>query len=172
MKYNLALALIFLVSFCSFSQQEQVDGSSKSDLFNSDNERFNLYSSINFTQSNSIQNSSTSEQNDILIRQIGDYNRVYSQTQSSSSSLELLQYGNSNEIDLIINAPSIKGTVLQNGNNNSVLDNIYYTNQNVELNVIQNGNNLSLNRIGVNSLTNKLQLTQEGSFKTITIISK
>jgi len=172
MKYNLALIFTILYSFCCFSQQDGLNEYS-SEILNSENEFINILNSVSLTQISPIENSVSNQQgNDILIRQIGDYNRVFSQTQSSSSSLELLQYGNSNEIDLVINAPSINGTVLQNGNNNSVLDNIYYTNQNVELNVIQNGNNLSLNRIGVNSLTNKLQLVQEGSFKSITIISK
>ncbi len=171
MKYNLALIFVILFSFCCFSQQEGLDGYS-SEILTSNNELFNVLSSINLNQISSIDNLVSKGQNEILIQQIGDYNRIYSQTQSSSSKLELFQYGNSNEIDLIINAPSIKGSVLQNGNNNSVLDNIYYTNQEVKLNVIQNGNNLSLNRIGVNSLTNKLQLVQQGSFKTITVISK
>ena len=107
-----------------------------------------------------------------MIRQIGDYNRISSQTQSIYSDIDLFQLGNSNEIDLKINAPSINGKVFQNGNNNSVIDYIYYTNQDVHLNVIQNGDNLSVNRIGANSLSNKLQLVQQGSFKSITIISK
>jgi hypothetical protein len=171
MKYNLALIFVVLYSFCCFSQQEGLNDNS-SVLLTSDIEFLNILNSVNLRQLSPAENSISNQQNEILIQQIGDFNRVYSQTQSSTSNLELFQFGNSNEIDLIINAPSIKGTVLQNGNNNSVIDNIYYTNQNVELNVIQKGNNLSLNRIGVNSLTNKIQLVQQGSFKTITIISK
>ncbi|NNL16163.1 MAG: hypothetical protein HKO81_05940 [Flavobacteriaceae bacterium] len=172
MKYNLALMFVVLYSFCCFSQQEGIYNEYGSEILNSDSNLVNVLNTVALTQINSIENSVSNQGNDLIIRQIGDYNRVFSQNQSSSSNLKLSQYGNYNEIDLIINAPSIKGSILQNGNNNSVLDNIYYTNQNVEMNVIQNGNNLSLNRIGVNSLTNKLQLVQEGSFKTITIISK
>ena len=171
MKYNLALIFVVLYSFCCFSQQEGLNDTN-SVLLTSDAEFLNILTSVNLQQLSPANNSIINQQNEILIQQIGDFNTVYTQTQSSTSNLELFQFGNYNEIDLIINAPSIKGTVLQNGNNNSVIDNIYYTNQNVELNVIQNGNNLSLNRIGVNSLTNKIQLVQEGSFKTITIISK
>ncbi len=57
------------------------------------------------------------------------------------------------------------------GDSNSVYDNIYYSNLDILLNVIQNGDNLSVNRIGVNSLSNKIQLVQEGRFKSITVIS-
>ncbi len=84
----------------------------------------------------------------------------------------MIQHGDNNNIDLSINAPSITGKILQNGNSNTVLNSIYYTNMNVNVNDQQIGDNLTINRIGINSLTNKLRLVQQGSSKTITVISK
>ena len=171
MKRNSALILVFLVSFCCFSQQEELDGYS-SEMLNSNNEAFTLLSSINSNQLITNDNLVSNQQNAILIQQIGNYNRIYSQTQSNSSDIELIQHGDNNNIDLSINAPSITGKISQDGNSNTVLNSIYYTNMNVNVNDQQIGDNLTINRIGVNSLTNKLRLVQQGSYKTITVISK
>lgn len=172
MKYNPALILVFLVSFCCFSQQEELNGSYTSEILNSSNQGFTLLSSINSNQLITNDNLVSNQQNAILIQQIGNNNYIYSDTQSNSSNIELIQHGDNNNIDLSINAPSITGKILQDGNSNTVLNSIYYTNMNVNVNDQQIGDNLTINRIGVNSLTNKLRLVQQGSFKTITVISK
>ena len=138
---------VFLLSWNSFSQQEVLDGYS-SEIFNSEQESLNLLASLNQDRLISNDKLNSNKQNTILIEQIGNYNSIYSQTQSSSSNLELLQYGDSNTIDLQVNAPSINGIVIQNGNNNYVLDSIYYSNLDVKLNALQNGNNLSITRLG------------------------
>lgn len=162
------LILIFLFGYSAFSQEET---SLNSGGFNTVEEQFSILNTINSSRSNLGDNGLINQQNNIFIQQIGDYNRVYSQTQSLSSNIDLVQNGDFNNIHLEVNAPSINANVIQNGDNNTVLDVIYYSNQDVGLNAIQNGNNLTINRIGVNSLSNKLQLVQEGSFKTITVIS-
>ena len=118
-----------------------------------------------------LERSSLNQQNEILIQQIGYNNTVFSQTQSQSSKIKLLQNGDFNSVYLDVNAPKIDAKIIQNGDSNIITDNIYYSNLDVKLNALQNGNNLSINRIGVNSLSNKLQLIQEGSFRTITVIS-
>ena len=160
------LILILCISYSAFSQEEI--GLNLGE-FNSVEEQFNVlntYDRLNFNNNTEI-----NQQNSVIIQQIGDYNRVYSQTQSQSSNLELVQIGDFNNIQLEVNAPTINGRIIQNGNNTSGLDVIYYSNLDVGINAIQNGDNLTINRIGVNSLSNKLQLVQEGSFKTITVIS-
>ena len=170
MKNIVLLILVLVFNFACFSQQGELESYS-SDIFNSDQESLNLLSSLNLNQLNRENYELFNQENSILIQQIGDYNTVYSKTQSSQSNLILTQNGDYNNIDLQVTAPTINGTIIQNGNNNSVYDNIYYSNLDILLNVIQNGDNLSVNRIGVNSLSNKIQLVQEGSFKTITVIS-
>lgn len=171
MKYNLVLLFVFLVSYSCYSQQEEMNNGYNSEILNSHSEFFNKYS-INLNQLNTTSNLLSNEQNGILIQQIGDYNRIYAQTQSNSSDIELIQFGDNNNIDLSINAPSITGKIIQNGNSNTVLNSIYYSNMNVSVNDQQIGDNLTINRIGINSLSNKMHLVQQGSSKTITIISK
>ncbi len=159
------LLLTFFISYTAFSQEEIATN------FSSENERFNVLSNMEFNQHLNLTSSPVNQQNAVFIQQIGNNNRVYSQTQSQASRINLYQNGDFNRVEINADAPSLDAFVIQNGNNNYVLDNVYYSNLEVKLNAIQNGNNLSINRIGVNSLSNKLQLVQEGSFKTITVIS-
>lgn len=164
------LVLIFFISYTAYSQEDN-ESNYSSPIFNSEQESLNLLANINSDQLTQNDASVINEQNFVLIQQVGFNNTVYSQTRSQSSSLELYQNGDFNTINLDVNAPNLEANILQNGNNNSVSDNIYYSNLDVKLEAIQNGNDLSISRIGVNSLSNKLQLVQEGSFKTITVIS-
>ena len=153
MKFQLnILVLVLFICFSSFSQEETKSEYS-SDVFNSEQNGLNLLSNINPDQEDITQSRlyNNTENNLVLIKQIGDKNFISTNTQSQSSTLELLQNGDLNSINIVVNAPSIKTDITQNGNNNSVIDNIYYTNLDVGLKLIQNGDNLSLNRIGVNS---------------------
>lgn len=161
------LMLIFFVSYATFSQE----GVTSLDTFNTEAERLSVLSNFNFNQVQFNANTKINEQNAVIIQQIGNYNQVFSQTTSQSSNIQLYQTGDFNTVSLDVNASRIDASVIQNGNNNYVLDNIYYSNLDVQLNTVQNGDNLTINRLGVNSLSNKLQLIQEGSSKTITVIS-
>ncbi len=166
------VGLFSLVS--SYSQTETNNYSSDSEVFNSQQDELNLLSGLSFisqVNQEELASSFNNAPSSVIISQVGFNNYINSQTKSDFSNIELLQNGDSNSIDLLISAPTISHNIIQDGNNNSVTDAIYYSNQEVGLQLIQKGNNLSLNRIGVNSLTNKLKLTQQGSFKTITIIS-
>lgn len=164
------LVLIFFISYSAYSQEDNETNYS-SPIFNSEQESLNLLANLYSNQVIQEDASVLNQQNSVIIQQVGFNNSIYSQTRSQSSSLELYQNGDYNSINLDVNAPNLEAKILQNGDNNSVLDNIYYSNLDVKLEAIQNGNNLSISRIGVNSLSNKLQLVQEGSFKTITVIS-
>ena len=165
------LLFIYFFSCATFSQQGS-EAYLNSSSINSENERLNVLSNMEFNQLNLVNSGfNLNQENTVFIQQIGNNNRVFSQTQTESSRINLLQNGDFNNIEINGSAPSIDAFVIQNGNNNNVLDNIYYSNLEVNLNAIQNGDNLTINRIGVNSLSNKLQLVQEGSFKTITVIS-
>jgi len=162
------ILLFFIMSYTAFSQEEA--GITLSSDLTTEEEQYNVLSSFNNYQLLN-DNASINQQNSVFIQQIGNYNRVFSQTQSQSSNLELIQNGDFNNIVLDVNAPNLNARVNQNGDNNYIQDYIYYSNLDVKLNAVQNGDNLTINRIGVNSLSNKLQLVQEGSFKSITIIS-
>lgn len=164
------LLFTFFISYCGFSQEENNPNYS-SEIFNSEQASLNLLSNITMRQLNVDNANAQNQQNSVFIQQVGYGNSIYTQTRAQSSNLQLSQNGDFNDIDMFVNAPNVNANVFQNGNSNTVLDNVYYSNLDVKLNAVQNGNNLTINRIGVNSLTNKIQLVQEGSFKTITVIS-
>ena len=155
------------------NKQTTEPSSYSSDVFESEANGLNLLSGLNATSQVNQEDNLVNQyaQNSVFINQIGYNNYINTQTTSKSSNIELNQNGDFNFIDINVSAPSITENIIQNGNNNSVTDNIYYSNLEVGLNLIQNGDNLSLNRIGANSISNRLQLVQEGSFKTITVIS-
>ena len=161
------ILLSFLIGYTAFSQEVTPSVGE----FNTEAERLNVISNFNYSQVRFNDNATVNERNAVIIQQIGDNNQVFSRTTSQSSNINLYQKGDFNTVSLDVNAPTIEANVVQNGNDNYVLDYIYYSNLDVKLNAVQNGNNLTINRIGVNSLSNKLQLVQEGSFKTITVIS-
>lgn len=166
------LIFAFFICISGYSQEEN-NSNYSSNVFNSNQDGLNLLSNINLRQLSLDANNNgvLYQQNNVVIQQVGFNNTLYSSTVSESSNLELYQKGDFNDINLTVNAPSVTANILQNGNNNRVLDNVYYSNLDVGLQAIQNGDNLTINRIGVNSLSNKLQLIQEGSYKTITVIS-
>lgn len=166
------LIFAFFICISGYSQEEN-NSNYSSNVFNSNQDGLNLLSNINLRQLSLDANNNgvLYQQNNVVIQQVGFNNTLYSSTVSESSNLELNQKGDFNDINLTVNAPSVTANILQNGNNNRVLDNVYYSNLDVGLQAIQNGDNLTINRIGVNSLSNKLQLIQEGSYKTITVIS-
>ena len=169
MKIPLIVFIIILTSYSAFSQERE--GRVVSSDFTTEEEQNNFLSSFSDNQLSLSDKALITEQNAVFIEQIGNFNQVISQTQSQTSNLEFIQNGDFNNITLDVNAPDVNARVIQNGDNNTVLDYIYYSNLDVKLNAVQNGNNLTINRVGVNSLSNKLQLVQEGSFKTITVIS-
>ena len=169
------LSIIFGFLFCmaTFVQGQTAIGSSSDlNINTTDQARLNILSSIFINQSlNTSDSGLLNQNNQVVIQQIGNNNVSNLQTRANTSNIELIQNGNFNRTLLSVNAPSIEERITQNGDNNSVLENIYYSNLPVGLDVIQNGDNLTVNRIGTNSLTNRMQLIQQGNSKTITIIS-
>lgn len=170
-KMKKILVLICFFGFLNSFAQTTEENNYSSEVFESEQEGLNLLSNYNLTPVNPESQATYNIDNSILIEQVGYNNNIYSKTQSQSSDITLIQNGNYNDINLNVNAPRIDTAIFQNGDNNKAVDNIYYYNSDVSLNLIQNGDNLTFNRIGVNSLTSKIQFVQEGSFKTITVIS-
>lgn len=170
MKNRIIILILILFISCNAFSQEETENSYRSEVFKSEQESLNFLSNTYINQV-SFESRVLNQQNSVLIQQIGYNNKIYALSATQSSNLELYQNGDNNDINLNVNSISLDAKVLQNGNNNKVLDNIYYSNLDVKLQAIQDGDNLTINRIGVNSLTNKIQLVQKGSFKTITVIS-
>lgn len=172
MKKNRYILVLFFLASTTYSfAQSALSSDNPFETRATEQARLNILSSVFINQSTTTNSSSLVSNSQVLIQQIGADNLANIQTRSADATIELTQNGNFNATDINIDALSVESTIIQNGNNNSVLDNIYYSNLPVSLNVIQNGDNLTVNRIGTNSLTNRLQLVQQGSSKTITVIS-
>ena len=109
-----------------------------------------------------------STSSNIYIEQIGDYNIINSRTSSSQeSSVKYQQIGNYNTIDINIATFQFDEQIVQYGNNNLVMDYIFNPATSVQFHVEQLGNNLTLERFGSNSLSDKMEIKMEGANRTI-----
>jgi hypothetical protein len=102
----------------------------------------------------------TIQGNSVFLRQIGDFNQVNINTQTSASEIELTQTGEGNLTELRYNVQKAVATLNQLGNSNIIRDFVNAPNENISLNLTQEGNQLQFERFGVNSMTKNIQLKQ------------
>ncbi|CAM3446850.1 hypothetical protein [Aequorivita lipolytica] len=113
----------------------------------------------------------TVEGNSIFIRQIGDFNTASIRTATNASEINLFQNGNSNDTQLDYLANTAIADLVQNGNNNRIKDFVNAPNEDISLDLTQNGNNLNFERNGVNELTKSLRFKQTEASPTIIVRS-
>lgn len=111
-------------------------------------------------------------QNNINIKQIGDFNVINASVNSSNSKLFILQNGANNSIDLVKNALELNQNINQIGDNNTISDLTYYTNYKVNMEMNQNGNYQNIQNIGTNSLSKDMKISQTGNGTSILIINQ
>ena len=112
--------------------------------------------------------------NGIFIRQIGDENVARLTTASDNDGLariDLLQRGDNNYADITDASQEFYKNVIQNGDGNRVLDYSLPTNLTTNFQLLQDGNNLYLEKVGTNSLTENMQVNMTGSARTVIIRS-
>ncbi|RFN59959.1 hypothetical protein [Marixanthomonas ophiurae] len=107
--------------------------------------------------------------NNVFVQQVGNYNRIVSNTKSDRSDINLFQNGNNNDIFLKINAGTINEKVVQNGNNHSFIDFSPLRSNVHEGQILQTGNGQNLRWYGSNSLSEKLKVSMKGNGQTLTI---
>ena len=105
----------------------------------------------------------------VVVEQIGDNNDIYSLTFTGKSELRIFQHGNGNIISLLANAKNLEGKISQNGNNNYSFDFAQDPDQELNINLLQKGNNHHFERYGSNSIGNDLQFKMEGESQTIIV---
>lgn len=109
-------------------------------------------------------------QNDgVLIQQVGNGNIVSSKVASKATRLKINQEGDLNYLNSSYNTKSLDHSIQQNGNNNKVFDFQFDPNQENSLNLIQNANNAHFERFGTNSIGNKMKVHMGGNTKTIIV---
>lgn len=109
--------------------------------------------------------------NSIFLTQIGDLNVVAINSNTTSSEIQLTQRGNFNFTGLDYRANTVVTSITQNGNFNLARDFVNNREANVSLDLQQNGNNLTFERFGTNSLTRSMRFVQTEASPTIIIRS-
>lgn len=170
--FNIAIVFFLFTTIAKAQDEEENIGFNQysSSVFDSKENTLNLVSKIpsNPNQVNA-QNQIT---NGILIQQIGDYNNFNANLQAEKVAISVSQNGNDNLISLDKQADVISQRIIQQGENNTVTDFTYYTKYDVNMEMVQQGNNQSIQNYGTNSLSKDMKVTQTGNGASVIIINQ
>lgn len=159
------ISSLFLVVFvfftCDVNSQEERITSSRLDFFVINNSN-NFIQSINQLAQNA---------NIIQVNQMGLGNSTDLNVVSENSNLVVNQYGSNNYIDLYKKSNELLQSVNQSGNNNFISDFSLIDENQINMNVKQDGNNLSLYNNGSNSISKNMKITQTGNSGSIYIFN-
>jgi len=150
------------------SDIEEVDG--EEIIINSDTISPEIFAGLGFDTTPNPR-SQTIQGNSVFVQQIGELNSAAILTNTQASEINLLQQGNSNLTVLDYNALTAITNVSQLGDFNLVTDFINNPTENVSLDLIQQGDNLTFERFGSNSITRSLRFIQTEASPTIIIRS-
>lgn len=169
MKNKIKIVLLILIPVLVFSQENENSNFNQysSSIFRFEGDSFFLVSNLN--QQSKVLNNNLSE---INIQQIGDFNIVNSNIKSDKINVSIYQNGINNSIDSYKNALEVNQNFSQTGDNNLISDLTYYTPYSVNMEIIQDGNNQSVQNIGTNSLSKDLKITQTGIGTSVIIINQ
>ncbi|SFF07221.1 hypothetical protein [Flavobacterium xueshanense] len=174
MKSSFSNIVIMCVSFASvsFAQGTAVDND-----YNQ-NSSFLLFSKENLhLASNTIKNQedllgSKNLQRDVMIQQIGSFNYVNANLKAKDINVSLVQNGIDNEIFMDKNANSIVQKIVQEGKSNYIKDFSLYVNYDINMEIIQKGNNQNIQNYGTNSLSKNMKIIQSGNGASVIILNK
>ena len=161
---NIIFCAFILSGTTCFSQEED----QFSTVFSSKENSLNLLSQFS---NNQVQNSSIVIQNSVIIQQIGNENNALADIEANISDVKLNQLGDNNSIYLDKSATEINQFIAQDGNNNSVIDFNYNSNNTINSNFSQMGNNLNIVNIGSNSISKELTVNQTGNSGSVIILN-
>lgn len=174
MKSSFSNIIIICVSFASvsFAQGTAVDND-----YNQ-NSSFLLFSKENLhLVSNTIKNQedllgSEKLQRDVMIQQIGSFNYVNANLKAKDINVALVQNGIDNKIFMDKNANSIVQKIVQEGKSNYIKDFSLYVNYDINMEIIQKGNNQNIENYGTNSLSKNMKIIQSGNGASVIILNK
>jgi len=109
--------------------------------------------------------------NSVFLNQIGELNEVNISTNTRSSEINVTQNGNYNKTDLRYTAKTAISDILQNGDYNLIKDFVNDPEQDISLDLLQEGDYLNFERQGVNDLTKSLKFRQTEASPSIIIRS-
>lgn len=166
----LKLLLLGLFSQVALAQEEENPGFDQysSSVFGSKEETLYVVSSMNPKQyANAL-----FQKGDILVQQIGDYNQFNASLKANEVNVSVLQNGSDNAISLSKQANTITQNIIQSGKNNGIQDFTYYTTYNVNMQMVQQGNNQNIQNYGTNSLSKDMKVTQSGNGSSVIILNQ
>lgn len=179
-RYLLLLVIIWLLVPFGLNAQVKKEVDNRitkrvSNIFNYDKSTSNylLLNQVELNKSAEIPfgDAVNNSRNVTIIQQIGKQNKAISNSKSDASSINFLQIGNNNFIESTHSILNTTERIIQNGNDNDVI-NFSFGNVNTSsLNLLQNGNNLSFEKFGTNSLTDKISVKVTGNNQTVIIRS-
>ncbi|MCC9064001.1 hypothetical protein [Flavobacterium piscisymbiosum] len=167
---NIVILLVF--SPVLYAQEKEDNSDFKnysSSVFNSKQVAFSVVSSMDKKAQNDL---NQKIQSGINIQQIGDLNKVIANLKSNEIKVAINQNGDSNQLFLDKKAKSITQNFVQQGDNNKISDFTLNTNYNVNMEMIQKGDNQNIQSIGTNSLSKNMKITQTGNGASVILINK
>lgn len=171
------LNIVFLIAFCPvlLAQDKESDSDFKnysSSLFNSKEKAFSIVSNdVSYLNKKEREELNSRIQSGVVIQQIGDFNKVYAVLKSNDTKVAVDQNGDRNTLLLDKNANTITQSVIQQGDNNKISDFTLKTNYNVNMEMIQKGDNQNIQNIGTNSMSKNMKITQTGNGASIILIN-
>ena len=98
--------------------------------------------------------------NSVFLTQIGEFNTASIITETNASEIKVSQYGDENNVELTYVANTAIADLSQNGDFNVIKDFVIDENEDISLDLSQDGDGLTFLREGANSLTKSLKFRQ------------
>ena len=167
---NMLLLLLFSPVFYAQEKEDNSDFKPySSSIFNSKEKALSVVSAMDKKAQNDL---NSKIQSGIQIQQIGDLNKVNATIKSNETKLAVDQKGDYNQLFLDKSAKTLTQSIIQQGDNNKISDFTLHTNYNVNMEMIQKGDNQNIQSIGTNSLSKNMKITQTGNGASIILINK
>lgn len=112
------------------------------------------------------------QNNGVIINQIGASNYVNTKLKAEDIKVVIVQNGAENQITLDKAANEIAQKIVQEGRYNSITDFSLYANYNVNMEIIQKGDNQNVQNYGTNSLSKNMKVIQSGNGASVIILNK
>lgn len=171
---KMLLFLVFISCSAVFAQENEGNiGHDESGFsaFDSKEKTYQFVSKSYLSTKKDIAVANLIQSGGLNIKQIGDYNDLTINVKGTSSYVEILQKGDGNQLEIDKEVNSIKQRVIQEGQNNSIKDLSMYANNNVNMELIQQGNNQNIQNYGTNSISENMKIKQSGNGASVIIIN-
>lgn len=165
--------IILFITTTSFSQEAESNND------NYQNDPSLLYSKIaalhlasNNTKSRENLLSQNNLQNGVLIQQIGNFNYIDTSLKAKEINVSVVQKGDENQLFIDKQANEITQKILQQGQNNFITDFSLYSHYNINMEIVQRGDNQNIQSFGTNSISKDMKIIQSGNGASVIIINK